>query len=316
MAGPETRANITVDRDPDGRIVHTFRQSTLGELDICAERGRFTMTGEMPSVETDAANLGTAVHAGIEEGLRDLMNGDQPSLSVCQEIAMLEFSDMIEHPDFRWVKYHPNGKAARKFITSALDLWFTDVLPDMKPTHVELPFGPLVLHEDEHRVIQVTGTIDVVDAAMGAGDWKTAGDSRKYQGGFGGKAWEIERWAIQPTVYTWALVKMGILPQRGPWPFTFWAFHMDGDEAGLNKLEVERHRGDHDWLVDKCMSIVPLVEAEVTPWPRSDNHALCSEKWCPAWSQCKGDNYDVGWPKPSKPQPRITVGPDDPFEGL
>jgi hypothetical protein len=123
-----------------------------------------------------------------------------------------------------------------------------------------------------------------------------------YKSGFGGKAWEKERWAIQPTVYTYALHHLGYLEGDGPWPFTYFAFAKDGRNYELQELTVYRHQGDFAWLIDKCLSHAQLVEAQLTTWPKNDNHALCSPTWCPAWSVCKGRFYTEDWPKkPTQP---------------
>ena len=71
--------------------------------------------------------------------------------------------------------------------------------------------------------------------------------------------------------------------------------------AGVSRVTVYRHAGDWSWLVERCLGIAALLEAAVPTWPKNDNHALCSPKWCPAWSTCKGAHYAPSWPKPSMP---------------
>jgi hypothetical protein len=293
--GPVKRAGgIVLTQGDDGRWIHRFRQSTLGELDLCHERGRLTMAGLMPDEETDAACLGTSVHAGIEHAVRALMEGQYVTLEEIVAVAMLEWERLMALPAFQWKKYTDPG--ARRLIEACLVVFYGQVYDRLEPQHCELPFGPITIHEDDERVIEITGTIDYVDRLMGACDWKTDGQGNKFKRGWGGKAWELDRWGVQPTTYVTALRAMGLIDPQGPWPFTYFAFAL-GANVELVETTVLRQAADIDWLARKCLSYCKMVEADLDVWPKNDNHALCSEKWCPAWGQCKGASYeDVAWP--------------------
>lgn len=285
---------IVVDTDDEGRYIHTFRQSSLNELDTCAERGRLTMTDLMPKVETDAAAVGTAVHAGVELYANALIEGEYAEMNDVRDTAHDEFTRISQLPEFAWKKY--NEGQARRLIDACIDEFYASGLSErLDPIAVELPFGPITVYEDDQRVVRITGTVDLVDRRMGAADYKTAGDARKYKGGFGGDAWQLARWAIQPTVYSAALVAEGFLDPDGPWDFTYLAFGL-GVPAELLELTVQRTVGDLQWLNLKALGWAKLVEADLDEWPRNDNHALCSPKWCPAWDLCKGTAVDVAWP--------------------
>lgn len=278
----------------DGRRIHRFRQSSMKELDICAERARFTMTGEMPDEESDAAACGTAVHTGAEVGVQALIDdGVILSLENLLEVAQDHFTEMMNGPSFRWVKFREGG--ARAWIERALVRWYDEVRPTLRPVATEINFGPLILHEDEHRIIEVTGSIDYLDVE-GLKDWKTS--SRAWE------KWEHERWDVQPSVYTWAAAQLGLIEPDadGLYPFEFVVLvNANTQRAMLQRVTVYRHAGDWAWLTERCLGIATLIEAAVPTWPKADNHALCSEKWCPAWSMCKGKHYAAGWPKPSLP---------------
>jgi hypothetical protein len=299
MSGPVKRAGgIVVEQDDQGRYVHTFRQSSLGELDLCLERGRLTMAGEMPPDESDAAAVGTSVHAGIEHGLHALKDGQYRTLEEMQDVAQAEFTRIMGLDGFRFVKYIEKG--CRALIDKCLVVFYDEVYDTIDPLHIELPFD-VHLVEDEHRVIRITGTIDLVDRRKGMLDWKTDGQGTKFKRGFGGKAWELDRWGIQPTVYTAALRAMGIIDPDGPWPFHYGAFAL-GAQVEYMELTVLRQAADIEWLKRKTGSYCEMVEADMGAWPMNDNHALCSPKWCPAWDLCKGASYvDLEWPlKPAK----------------
>lgn len=283
-----------VERLDDGRYIHTFRQSTVGELDTCPDRGRATMAGEMPRVETDAAATGTACHAGFEAAGRALLIGDSLTLPAITAIAQADFTRIMCDPSFAWMKY--TEKACRAYIERACETFYDELYHRLEPELVEFGFGPLVVHEDAQRVIQITGTCDLFDTGFGAADYKTTDRGRKYERGRGGEAWKLDRWAIQPTTYTEALRQLGYLPHEGPWPFTFFVFEL-GSEVRLIEQTVWRTPADVAWMVDKLTSYAELVEADIRVWPKQDNHELCSPKWCPRWDACKGAHYPEGsWP--------------------
>lgn len=278
---------------PDGRTKYKFHQSWLGETDICLERSRRGLMGLLPADDTDANCAGTAVHAGAEAVLYAIKDDGQPlDLETMQKVAHLTFDELIEGPTFRWVKRMEGG--ARKFIDRSCVAWYKGVLPWLDPLAIELFAGPYVLYEDDKIVIELAGSIDYVDAVRGLTDWKTGGQEYKQ--------WEKQRWAIQPTVYTWLLDQYcranGLenpTIHDGFHRFTYYV--MLGDSGGLQKVVVNRDPGDWAWLAAKARSIVTLIEAELPQWPLNDGHALCSAKWCPAWADCKGAHVAADWPR-------------------
>jgi len=86
-------------------------------------------------------------------------------------------------------------------------------------------------------------------------------------------------------VYTWAAVMLGLV-DYGTVPFEFVV--MNAKEA--QRVPVTRNWRDWEFLKDKVTHVAELIEQEVQHWPLNDNHALCSELWCPAWDTCKGKN--------------------------
>lgn len=286
---------IEIEVDTDGRVVHTFRQSNVKELDTCPERGRASLSGEMPEVHKDATCMGTAVHAGIEAATVALKMGHPMTPDDINNVAQAEFDGLVSTPGFVWVKYGEVG--ARERIERACERFYDDIYAQLDPILVEHEFGPLEIHEDDYRVIQVKGTIDLFDRVFGALDYKTTGDARAYRRGRGGEAWKLDRWAIQPTIYLYALWCEGYLPDADMWEFTYLAFDFGSPEVELYRPVVRRQIADFNWAAEKLVSYAMLIEAGVPVWPKQDNHALCSEKWCDWWSQCKGAAYvDVAWP--------------------
>lgn len=299
---PIQLGGIKAERTGTGRIKHSFRQSTLGDLDICAERGRRVMTATMPPDNKDASSVGTAVHAAIEYGLEAVKRGESaPPLAELVSVGLHEWEELQEAPGFERVKFKAEGRA-EAFIANAIGRWRSSVALELRPIAIEETFKDVLIYRDNVRDIVLSGTIDLIDERWGCVDWKTSSDERRYQEGYGGQAWEKKRWAIQPTVYTYAAHKLGFLSDQEQHPFTYFVFVvMPHNQVALQDLTVYRHKGDWAWLRQKVLGLAKLVEAELDEWPKNDNHALCSGTWCPAWDDCKGSNYQAGWPKPSRP---------------
>ena len=98
--------------------------------------------------------------------------------------------------------------------------------------------------------------------------------------------WEKKRWDIQSTVYAFAAIQTGMIEPEpdGSTNFEFVVMHEDG----VQRLVLARGPEHFAWLKSKVEALVLLIEAGLHTWPKQDNHALCSPKWCSAWDFCKG----------------------------
>lgn len=245
---------------------------------LCPERARREHTGEMEDWETDAAVIGTAVHFAIESTL-NLWKEEQRerTLDEVMHVADNHFAMLADRPEFRWVKY--KERSANTFLTACVESWYEEVMPDYlmdNPSYMlEVPFQKLFL-ADFDRVIELAGTIDYLEPYAKVGDWKTAS-----RGPY--TPWEYKRWAIQPTIYTWAATAEGYFDTL-PVEFEYVVLGKHDPQ----RLVVERGGEHWSWLADQVTPIAELIEYELPRWPVNDSHALCSEKWCPAWSSCKG----------------------------
>lgn len=261
----------------DGRFHHCFGSSWIKTSDICLERARREMTGEMPDVQTDAASVGTAVHSAIETGLNARKDGYQFDRTELVELFQMEFSLLMADPTFAWIKYRE--RSARSFGAKCVTHFYNEVwhtIPDevtLEQTFV-LPF-----YEDDERAIELSGAIDLVLPTR-IGDFKTSG-----RGPY--EEWQYKRWAVQPTVYTWAFSELGLLGSAPPSvDFEYVVMH----PHGVQRFTVTRNDSDWSFLEDKVLRLAKLIECGPSEWPLNDNHALCSEKWCPAHSTCKGSH--------------------------
>jgi hypothetical protein len=267
----------------DGRWLHRQRQSTLTSYnETCPEGVRAELYDPSLRRETDAAAIGSAVHAGIEWALEALFAaGEQVDVEEMLARAIPLYEQIEAMPNFFSVKYPQNGIKARQLIREALEKWRQQVLPKLWPSGSEIGFKGLLVHEDAERVIQMNGTMDYLDAEEGLCDWKTS--SGPYT------PWEKQRWSIQATTYVWAAVEMGLLdPEAESWPFTFVIMQHGAPEVQF--LPVIRTRQHFAWLRTKSVEFAKALElsAHGHEWHRRDSGWWCSGKWCANFSSCKG----------------------------
>lgn len=264
----------------DGRWRHRLRQSWLKEAMLCPERARRDHVGDMPRIETDAACIGTAVHYAIEHVLTAARDEDEVlTFDQMLVVALNHWANLVDQPEFAWVKYNP--RSAEKFLTTCADAWYSEVLDSILDEQYQLEVGFCVpFYHDDQRVIELSGTIDYLTPDI-VRDWKTSGRGEYEE-------WEYRRWAIQPTIYTYAADRTGCLMETGegfvPFEYVVLGTH------GAQRVLVERGPEHWSWLVAQCLPLVELIEMELRRWPVVDSHALCSAKWCPAWDTCKGSH--------------------------
>ena len=142
---------------------------------------------------------------------------------------------------------------------------------------MELSFH-VPLYSNEHRDVFLSGTAALLDLSKDTPHvihWKTSGGGPY-------REWEHKRWAIQPTVYTFAAsYETGITDDP---TFEYVVMH----PKGVQRLPVVRTPQHWDWLAQKCDAVAKIIEAELDEWPKNDSHALCAPTWCGFWSSCKG----------------------------
>jgi hypothetical protein len=283
MSGPKQYDPTVTRLQGDGRYLHKFRQSFVGTFMNCPDSARHDMIGSFQRRNTDSTAVGTAVHAVIEEAVGDLMEHGVV-LGVPELVELWHdkhWPEQIEHGDIQWVKRKP--EAAARYGQRCIESFGTYVLPELDPLGTEVNFSDLEVWSDDRRTIVIGGTVDAIvrDALV---DWKTA--AQEY------KRWEYDRWAIQPTFYHYALRHAPEMDQYrrqmenlGTWRYVVFP---DDPSPQPQVVELERHPEHDAWLVQQLLSIAPLLEADLDVWPKRDQHALCSPKWCSAWDTCKG----------------------------
>jgi hypothetical protein len=228
---------------------------------LCPEQARLVGLNLLPEQETDAAEAGTAVHAAIEMRVND----PHATFGDALDRAIETFDIAESSPTFVWTKY--SRRTADRWIETCLGHWWeTYGDKDFSLCQAETYFQvPIV--DTPTQLIELGGTIDL-DTPTSVEDWKTSGRGEYEQR-------EYQRWDIQSTMYLYARY--------------FNVMH----KQGLQRFKVERDQNDFAWLRDQAATAAVLIEAELPVWPKRDDHWLCSAKWCPAWSQCKGKHFSV-----------------------
>lgn len=271
----------------DGRWEHSFSQSFIGGLQKCPEETRAKWAGEIPRSYTDSTALGESMHEGIQYLLCDKRDGlGQVDVDTACDVA-------LHHLDGLEWKYTKIAKARMYAILPNMVESFADnILPDVKPKHVELPFR-VKLYDGKHRSVSVCGTMDCVDESDEPWDWKSAGSEHE--------VWEHQRWAQQPTVYAYAGWRLGEVDgvitaePSGPMPETLFHYGVVMHDASVQLYNVWRDEGHVSWLKEQCAQVAWLIEHDVKPWVLNDGGWWCSEKWCGKWDVCKGAHVDVEW---------------------
>lgn len=265
------------DTTPDGAPRYWVRQSWLNDVMICPERARLGIQLPDWRQASDATHIGTAVHRGIEHILLGY-EGD-PTATASRELERL-----MTEETYRVNSTNGPGEM-REYVKTLMDTFRRDILPSVTPGgKVEQTFGvPLTSFDDpwsEKPVeIWLGGTIDYVDPNGVIWDWKTA--ARRYSQG------EKQRQSIQATAYAYACAQNGwsTMPVR----FNYGVMTRTSKSAG-QIVPVVRTQQHVDWFTMQVQSLVQSFATIGTdrPWVANDQHGLCSEKWCPYWSICKG----------------------------
>lgn len=282
-----------------------LRQSEINDWLLCPERFRRRMQEEYAAellgmvpinMESDAALVGTAVHHAIETELDDMPHRVTELVEVASNYYTV-MADKFENDPATQFTTHTFGTVDKALasVEHLINMWHQssirfELLYEtderlLTEWEFDVPFC-----EVDSLPVYLTGTADLVIPNSKIIDWKTAG--QKYQ------RWEKQRWAVQPTVYTFAAHSAGYFDDMDRIPFDFWVLQRGGKQA--QQVDCWRSVGHWEWLAEQ---ITPMVAAIVeaanimwqNPWQKNDQSALCSAKWCPFWSTCKGLHVPEGW---------------------
>lgn len=278
----------------DDKGIH-IHQSDL--KNHCLEKLRLDTVAVGPRMETDAATVGTVLHATIEE---ELENGAFDSERDAAAWAAHHFVDVLEDYQKRGCGYSMSTFGDMSKAIAALDSlvvsWYrcserTELLSAGDKPLVEWQFDmlfaeiPVKKHgkKAEDVPVYLAGTADIVHDNK-LWDWKSAGSEYRQ--------WEKQRWDRQPDVYTWAARQAGLIvpDSEGLFTFEFKVFIRRAAPAAPQTITVRRSPNHWLWLREIVARLVNMsynlgMDRE---WPLDDQHVLCSPKWCSYFDMCKG----------------------------
>jgi len=260
-----------------------IRQSWLGDALMCPERARLSALHPETRKENDSAMMGTAVHAGIEAVLKEELDPQYIGEHSVEAFRMREQELHALGKSINITNTEP--KNWDKHINSMAEAWVRDIYP-----HV--PRGGITEYKFETKVGAIAnelfeyelwfeGTMDYFHP-QGIWDWKTA--ARKY--------YEAEKQTqnIQSAIYAESAVTLGMMNYDVD--FTFGVMIRNASSTG-QILTVNRTASHGQWIINQTKSLVNtlLTMQKNLPqekWLVNDQHYLCSQRWCPVWSMCKG----------------------------
>lgn len=264
----------------DGKV--WVRQSWLNDVMICPERSRLSVTMPEWRIGSDATHIGTAVHAGIEHYLTN------DTVDEARNVALQELNRLVEEEPFK-VNSTGGPEDMRMYSQLLFDTFIRDIAPSVaKGGKCEQKFGVKLFDLDPDHTqpfdaqpeVWLGGTIDYIEPDGTVWDWKTA--ARKYSQG------EKQRQSIQATAYAIACVENGWSPD---YPVTFKYGVVTRTPKSTGQIVPVVRTSQHvDWFKHQVESVVkPYMSIGFDRnWMANDQHGLCSEKWCPYWSICKG----------------------------
>lgn len=262
-----------------------FRQSWINDYFLCAERARRGLLE--PDVFTSDAEaiLGTGVHAYAELRLM----GEDRETAMGAALNAVDYELSLPHTNIK-----RNDESIYSFIPAMCASWERDILPKVKPggeTEVKFEAGLSVWNG---YVLLLGGMIDYIEPGGKVWDWKTAGQEYK--------PWERKRWAVQPTAYAIGATSMGKATYPVQWAYGV-VLKSPMKQPKTQIVEFTRDEGHASWLIEQLKSILDQHVNLATPqrvtlgtsraWLKNDQHALCSEKWCPVFASCKGKHVEI-----------------------
>jgi ATP-dependent exoDNAse (exonuclease V) beta subunit len=262
------------------------RQSTIGTIDVCAQRLVYDLDPTIAYTSGIVRALGTAVHAGLEMYYRARMDGEITTLADHQGAAVASLDDEIARAGdaFDWA-FQP--ETARKelvvldreqsitMIEAMLARYHTNDWfwpPEYEVLAVELKFL-LSLPGSDHMA---QGFIDLAvrgpDGWIRGVDHKTAKDnprSDKF------KAYKTP----QAAYYTWALGEIFEVPNV--------AFVYDVSTWGGKFFRIEENRSPAQVsaTLAKANLVGDLLDAG-GPFMPNPTSFLCSQAYCDHWNRC------------------------------
>lgn len=257
----------------------SVRQSWLNDAMLCPERARLKVNLPDWDSPSDATTLGTAVHTAIEHVLNYEASPNDMAFIMAEDIKQ-----MSETKPFKWTSMKTIDQMI-DYGVHMTEAWARDIYPEVeRGGEVERSFT-VFLNEFEHTdgkpvKVFLNGTMDYVTPSGVVWDWKTS--ARKYSQA------EKQKMAIQASVYAYAVKNLFLAPD---WPVQFKYGVMTRSTNSVGQIvPIVRTEAHGEWLRSQVTNIVRngMRAGFEDPWLANDQNYLCSQRWCPFWSICKG----------------------------
>ena len=253
------------------------RQSWLKDMMLCPERARLSVVQPEFKTQNDSACIGTAVHAGIEAVLTQRV-----SVADAPDVSLIKFKELesagINHTNVNPDSWHDH-------VVGLTKAWVSDIFPKVPLGGTsEIPFAVPTGSFVNGMELWFEGTMDYLHE-WGIWDWKTA--ARKYS------LLEKQSQDIQSSIYSFAGHKLGVVEETSVFNF---GVMIRVNNAYGQIVSVNRTKSHGDFVIKQAQSAVSYVCAMLKDkelptderWLINDQHYLCSQRWCPWWSVCKG----------------------------
>jgi len=266
-----------------------IRQSWLGDALMCPERARLSALHPELRKYNDSAAMGTSVHTAIEEILNENCDPQEASDRAVEAFDKIRFDLAQEGKQLNITNTEPRNW--HKHVASMAQAWVRDIYPEVpRGGKTEFQFSTQVGMVERvqpaedgstHHELHFEGTMDYICDGQ-IFDWKTA--ARKYYQS------EKQNQNIQSSIYAKAAVELGL----AEYPVTFGFGVMIRNASSTAQIvTVERTKGHGSWIVAQASAIATMVltmekNSPTSSWLINDQHFLCSQRWCPVWSLCKG----------------------------
>jgi hypothetical protein len=282
----------------------TMRQSWVDTFGRCPEQARASVVFPEDDGEGDAAMAGTSAHAGIEQFLMGNIEWGE-MVAHARSVAAEAAAHGVEQKDGRvervQYKSFEGPDEMVHWAGHCVQSWQEQIYPWMQAEGITEGQAEARFEYDAfvHRgwTIAHQGQVDWVPHKKNLlVDWKTS--KSKYRQG------DKQRWAVQPSAYASAAVNGEFGREfELPLKFVYGVMVRLKTKQSAQLVEVERHQGHIDWYNSRCRSAADLfIDVGLDrPWTTIDSgNYLCSPKWCPNYSKCRGKYISVeqdqyGW---------------------
>lgn len=245
-----------------------YRQSAIATFLRCGLRYYHEYIAGIERVPSGALTLGSALHKATGHLMAEKAATKQTlPLEMVLDIFSHQYDGYAEDTDF--------GDESRGHLkdigAKCVEIYYREAAPFIDPVSVEEEF---VLETDLDY--DVKGTIDLIDADGLVRDTKTTGAKYPDDAVFG---------KLQPAMYDWAYEATRGKKSTG---FVYDVL-VKTKKPYYQKVTGTITDPQRDFLFQTINTMHASIQAGIFN-PAPDDAWYCSQKWCPAWSACKGKN--------------------------